>query len=81
MINAGILNDDLLAVHKTPEANDGQIVVARIDDEVTVKRLRRTKSNRTLWLMPENDDYQPIEIDLTRQFCSIEGVSVGVIRR
>ena len=81
MSSAGILNNDLLAIHKTPEANDGQIVVARIDDEVTVKRLRRTKSKHTLWLMPENDDYQPIEIDLTRQFCSIEGVSVGVIRR
>ena len=81
MINAGILNDDLLAVHKTPEAHDGQIVVARIDDEVTVKRLRRTKSKRTVWLMPENDDYQPIEVDLTRQSCTVEGVSVGVIRR
>ena len=81
MIKAGILNNDLLAVHKTPEAHDGQIVVVRIDDDVTVKRLRRTKSKRTVWLMPENDDYQPIEVDLTRQFCTIEGVSVGVIRR
>ena len=81
MINVGILNDDLLAVHKTPEAHDGQIVVVRIDDEVTGKRRRRTKSKRTVWLMPENDDYQPIEVDLTRQFCTIEGVSVGVIRR
>ncbi len=81
MINAGILNDDLLAVHKTPEAHDGQIVVARTEDGVTVKRLRRTTSKRTLWLMPENEDYQPIEIDLSTQFCSIEGVSVGVIRK
>ena len=81
MIDAGILNGDLLAVHKTPEASDGQIVVARIDDEVTVKRLRRTKSKRNIRLIPENDDYEPIEIDLAAQTCTIEGVSVGVIRR
>ena len=81
MINAGILNGDLLAVHKTPEARDGQIVVVRIDDEVTVKRIRLTKSKRSLRLVPENDDYQPIEIDLRRQLCTIEGISVGVIRR
>ena len=81
MIDAGILNGDLLAVHKTPEASDGQIVVARIDDEVTVKRLRRTKSKRNIRLIPENDDYKPIEIDLAAQNCTIEGVSVGVIRR
>ena len=81
MIDAGILNGDLLAVHKTPEASDGQIVVARIDDDVTVKRLRRTKSKRNIRLIPENDDYEPIEIDLAAQNCTIEGVSVGVIRR
>ncbi|MFP6797059.1 MAG: transcriptional repressor LexA [Pseudomonadales bacterium] len=81
MINAGILNGDLLAVHKTPEARDGQIVVVRIDDEVTVKRIRLTKSKRSLRLVPENDDYQPIDIDLRRQLCTIEGISVGVIRR
>ena len=81
MINAGILNGDLLAVHKTHEARDGQIVVVRIDDEVTVKRIRLTKSKRSLRLVPENDDYQPIEIDLRRQLCTIEGISVGVIRR
>ena len=81
MIDAGILNGDLLAVHKTPEASDGQIVVARIDDEVTVKRLRRTKSKRNIRLIPENDHYEPIEIDLAAQNCTIEGVSVGVIRR
>ena len=81
MINAGILNGDLLAVHKTPEARDGQIVVVRIDDEVTGKRIRLTKSKRSLRLVPENDDYQPIEIDLRRQLCTIEGISVGVIRR
>ena len=81
MIDAGILNGDLLAVHKTPEASDGQIVVARIDDEVTVKRLRRTKSKQNIRLMPENDAYEPIEIDLSVQNCMIEGISVGVIRR
>ena len=80
MIGAGILDGDLLAVHKTSEARDGQIVVARIEDEVTVKRLRRTRRDQVL-LLPENDDYDPIEVDLKRQELVIEGLSVGVIRR
>ena len=80
MVGAGILDGDLLAVHKTFEARSGQIVVARIEDEVTVKRLQRTRRDRVL-LLPENDDYDPIEVDLRRQELVIEGLSVGVIRR
>ena len=81
MINAGILNDDLLAVHKADDARDGEIIVARIDDEVTVKRLRRPRGRGRLVLLAENDAYAPIEVDLERQSFSIEGISVGVIRR
>lgn len=80
MIDAGILDGDLLAIHKTPQARGGEIVVARVEDEVTVKRLRR-KSSSKLLLLPENRDYEPIEVDLRRQEFAIEGLSVGVIRR
>jgi len=80
MVDAGILDGDLLAVRKTPEATNGAIVVARIDDEVTVKRLRR-KSRSKVLLEPENADYEPIEVDLKTQEFAIEGLSVGVIRR
>lgn len=79
MTGAGILDGDLLAVHKTTEARDGQIVVARIEDEVTVKRLQRPRRDQVL-LLPENEDYEPIEVDLRRQELVIEGLSVGVIR-
>lgn len=79
MTGVGILDGDLLAVHKTTEARDGQIVVARIEDEVTVKRLQRPRRDQVL-LLPENDDYEPIEVDLRRQELVIEGLSVGVIR-
>lgn len=81
MINAGILHGDLLAVHKTPQARSGQIVVARINDEVTVKRLHRSPAGRRVSLLPENDDYAPIEIDPRRDDFAIEGLSVGVLRR
>lgn len=80
MTGVGILDGDLLAVHKTAEARQGQIVVARIEDEVTVKRLQRPRRDKVL-LLPENDDYDPIEVDLRRQELVIEGLSVGVIRR
>ncbi|MCY3620608.1 MAG: transcriptional repressor LexA [Gammaproteobacteria bacterium] len=80
MVDAGILDGDLLAVHKTPEAANGAIVVARIDDDVTVKRLRR-KSRTRVVLEAENDAYDPIEVDLRSQELVIEGLSVGVIRR
>ena len=80
MMGAGILDGDLLAVHDTPTARNGDIVVARIDDEVTVKRLRR-KSRSKLLLLPENADYEPIEVNARSGEFAIEGVSVGIIRR
>lgn len=81
MINVGILDGDLLAVHSTPVAENGAIVVARIDDEVTVKRLKRGRGGRHLQLLPENDNLEPIDVDLSAQSFAIEGLSVGVIRR
>ena len=81
MIEVGIFDGDLLAVHSTPVAHNGDIVVARIDDEVTVKRLQRGNSKHLLQLLPENADYQPIDVDLRHQEFAIEGLSVGVLRR
>jgi len=81
MIDAGILDGDLLAVHKTQQATNGQIVVARIEDEVTVKRFQRTRKRNQILLLPENSAYQPIEVDLATQRFAIEGLSVGVIRQ
>ncbi len=81
MINVGILDGDLLAVHRASEARNGQIVVARIEDEVTVKRLQTTRSRYQLRLLAENPDYDPIEVDLREQAFAIEGLSVGVLRR
>lgn len=78
MKNIGILNGDLLAVHSTADVHIGQVVVARIDDEVTVKRFYR--DGNVVTLAAENDQYQPIKVDLTRQNLVIEGVGVGVIR-
>lgn len=79
MTGAGILDGDLLAVHATAEAATGAIAVVRVDDEVTVKRLRRR--GRRLILEPANPDYEPIEVDLRRRDAVIEGVAVGVIRQ
>jgi repressor LexA len=79
MRDVGILDGDLLAVHRTPEASNGQIVVARVEDEVTVKRFKR-KSKYRVDLLPENSDFSPIEIDLRYQSLSIEGLGVGVLR-
>jgi repressor LexA len=81
MIDVGIFDGDLLAVHSTQVANNGDIVVARIEDEVTVKRLRHTRDRHRLELLPENPDYSPIEVDLREQSFAIEGLSVGVLRR
>lgn len=81
MINIGIYEDDLLAVHKTDRAEDGDIVVARIDEEVTVKRLEKGRSKFRLNLVAENPDFAPIEVDLRTSDFAIEGISVGVIRR
>ena len=78
MRDAGILEGDLLAVHRTDEARSGQIVVARLADEVTVKRFRRR--GYAVQLLPENPDFDQIDLDLRRDALSIEGVAVGVIR-
>jgi repressor LexA len=77
MRDAGILDGDLLAVRKSPEARNGQIVVARIGDEVTVKRFSR--SGRHIELLPENPDFQPIVVTPEDDF-SLEGIAVGLIR-
>lgn len=81
MIDVGIFEDDLLAVHKTDRANNGDIVVARIDDEVTVKRLETSRSKYKVTLIAENPDFSPIEVDMRSSDFAIEGISVGVIRR
>ena len=81
MINIGINDGDLLAVNKTEVAENGAVVVARIGDEVTVKRLKRGKDRRHLQLLPENDRLGPINVDLAEEEFAIEGLSVGVIRQ
>lgn len=81
MIDIGIFDGDLLAVHSTSVANNGDIVVARIDDEVTVKRLKKTRQKNQIELLPENQDYEPIKVDLRESEFAIEGLSVGVLRR
>ena len=78
MRDAGILEGDLLAVHRTQEARTGQVVVARLSDEVTVKRFRRR--GHAVQLLPENPDFEPIEVDLRNDSLVIEGIAVGVIR-
>ena len=78
MRDAGILEGDLLAVHRTQEARTGQIVVARLADEVTVKRFRRR--GHAVQLEAENPEFAPIEVDLRRDALTIEGIAVGVIR-
>ncbi|MCQ8117410.1 transcriptional repressor LexA [Methylomonas rosea] len=80
MRDAGILDGDLLAVQRTPEARNGQIVVARIHDEATVKRLRLDSKTHMAYLEPANPDFQIIEVNLQREPLVIEGVVVGVIR-
>lgn len=78
MKDIGIMDGDLLAVHKTQEARNGQVIVARIDDEVTVKRLK--KLGNIVHLLPENSEFSPIVVDLREQNFTIEGLAVGVIR-
>jgi len=78
MRDAGIHDGDLLAVHKTSEARAGQVVVARFNDEVTVKRLRRRGA--IIELLPENPEFEPIIVDTRREEVVIEGLGVGVIR-
>ncbi|MDF2183741.1 transcriptional repressor LexA [Grimontia hollisae] len=78
MKDIGILDGDLLAVHKTQDVRNGQVVVARVEDDVTVKRLER-KGNQVL-LHAENEEFAPIVVDLSQQPFTIEGIAVGVIR-
>ena len=78
MINAGIMDGDLLAVHRSSEARNGQIVVARLDDDVTVKRVRQHGS--IVELIAENPDFAPIIVDTREQSVDIEGIAVGLIR-
>ncbi|HEX7027777.1 MAG TPA: transcriptional repressor LexA [Gammaproteobacteria bacterium] len=78
MRDAGILDGDLLAVHKTRQVEQNQIVVARLEDEVTVKRYRQR--GNVVTLLPENADYEPIKVDLRRESLAIEGVMAGLIR-
>jgi repressor LexA len=78
MKDDGILDGDWLAVHRAPEAKNGQIVVARIGEEVTVKRLRHKGGK--VELHPANTDFQPIIVDPERDAFAIEGIAVGVLR-
>ena len=78
MRDAGILDGDLLAVQKTREAKNGQIVVARLGDEVTVKRFQRTAKG--IELLPENPDFQPIVVAPDQEDFELEGLAVGLIR-
>ncbi|WP_339640097.1 transcriptional repressor LexA [uncultured Porticoccus sp.] len=80
MKNAGIMDGDLLAVHKTGQAQKGQIVVARIEDDVTVKRLGKSLKRHEILLEPENEEMLPIVVDLREKSFVIEGLGVGVIR-
>jgi repressor LexA len=79
MKDAGILDGDLVAVHRTSEVRSRQIVVARLENEVTVKRYRQEGS--IVWLMPENAEFEPIKVDLRAEALLIEGIVVGVLRR
>jgi repressor LexA len=78
MKDIGIMNGDLLAVHRTQTAENGQVVVARVDEDVTVKRLE--KAGRKVLLHAENEEFTPIEVDLENESFNIEGLAVGVIR-
>jgi len=78
MRDAGILDGDLVAVHRTPEVRSGQIIVARIEDEVTVKRYRQ--EGAVVWLMPENEAFDPITVNLKHENMVIEGIVVGLVR-
>lgn len=79
MKNIGIMDGDLLAVHQTREAREGQIVVARVGEDVTVKRFHR--EGDMVYLLAENEEFDPIEVNLQDQELSIEGLGVGIIRQ
>ena len=79
MKDAGILDGDLVAVHRTPEVRNRQIIVARLENEVTVKRYKQ--EGPVVWLLPENADFEPIKVNIKEDPLIIEGVVVGVLRR
>ena len=79
MREVGIYDGDLLAVHRASSANNGQIVVARIEDEVTVKRLK--VKGHIAYLQPENPEFSDIKVDMHKQPLDIEGIAVGVLRK
>ncbi|WP_425413770.1 transcriptional repressor LexA [Oceanospirillum maris] len=78
MKNIGIMDGDLLAVHQTGDIRDGQIVIARIGDEVTVKRFKQ--EGNLVYLIAENEEFEPIIVDLETDSLAIEGIGVGIIR-
>jgi repressor LexA len=78
MIEAGIHEDDLVAIKKTTDVKNGDLVVVRLEDEVTLKYFKKTQHN--LELIPANKDYSTIKIDLREQEAFVEGKSVGLIR-
>lgn len=78
MKDIGIMDGDLLAVHRTTEVRNGQIVVARLDNDVTVKRFKKQRNK--VFLLPENEDFEPIEVNLKEDEFAIEGLGVGVLR-
>jgi repressor LexA len=78
MKDIGILDGDLLAVHQTTDVQNGQVIVARVENDVTVKRFKR--DGNVVYLHAENESFEPIKVDLTCQEFNIEGIAVGVIR-
>ncbi len=78
MKDIGILDGDLLAVHQTTDVQNGQVIVARVEDDVTVKRFKR--EGNVVYLHAENEDFAPIKVDLSAQSFNVEGIAVGVIR-
>lgn len=78
MKDIGLLDGDLLAVHATTDVKNGQVIVARVEDDVTVKRFKR--EGNIIYLHAENEEFSPIKVDLTSQQFNVEGLAVGVIR-
>lgn len=78
MKDIGIMDGDLLAVHQTTDVQNGQVIVARVDEDVTVKRFKR--DGNIVYLHAENESFDPIKVDLTNQHFNVEGIAVGVIR-
>ena len=79
MKDIGILDGDLVAVHRTPEVRNRQVVVARLDNEVTVKRYKQ--DGKIVWLLPENEEFEPIRVNTREEDLIIEGIVVGVLRQ